>query len=302
MPLRIEQSMRYGLRGREYRLERRHDGQSLLVYEASDFIQMGDVWIPRVGAQRAYRPKEQGPKELDIDALAEKLLAEGAMRWTGELQLAFSHEWRILSIEPIDPSLNLWFEPQPGAEVVNMETHQRYVQGDEVASQKFAASEHAIEALVGHAAPEFPEGATWLNGQPLTWKALRGKVVILDFWADWCGPCRNDLPRLRQLHDDREKNGLTIIGVHLAGSKLASVKKAVGDFRIAFPVCIDLPNGGKLGKAEPMPFPSTFTSQFAIDSIPHFVVVDRRGSVAASLPNRFQDALAIAQRLAEAND
>jgi len=50
-----------------------------------------------------------------------------------------------------------------GAEVVNMETHKRYVQGDAAASEKFAAHDRAIEALVGRSAPEFPEGATWLN-------------------------------------------------------------------------------------------------------------------------------------------
>jgi thiol-disulfide isomerase/thioredoxin len=300
MPVRIEQSMRYGFQGREYRLERRPDGQSSWAYEASDFRLFGDVWVPYVGRQCTYRPKKQNPNGSDFDALAEKLLAEGTMRFPGELQLGYSYEWRILDIEQIDPSLNLWFEPQPGAEVVNMETRKRYVQGDAVASQTFAAREQAIEARVGHSAPEFPEGATWLNGQPLTWKALRGKVVILDFWADWCGPCRNDLPRLRQLHEDRGNNGLIIIGVHLAGSKRASVEKAISDLHLEYPICIDIPNRRETGKIEEMLFPSKFSSQFAIGAIPHFVVVDRHGIVAASLANRFQDALAIAHGLAKA--
>ncbi len=308
MPVRIEQTVRYGFQGRDYRLERRPDGQSPLLYEAADFTQFGGVWVPRVGSQSVYMPKvPDTPKGqvqtgFDFDTLADKLLADGTMRLSGELRLGSRYEWRILSIEPIAPSLKLWFEPQAGAEVYNMDTHTRSIEGDAAASKRFAVREQAIEARVGRAAPEFPAGATWLNGQPLTWKALRGKVVILDFWADWCGPCRNDLPRLRQLHDDRGKNGLIIIGVHVSGSELPSVKQAISELHLAYPICIDIPERRAPDKSEEGAFPSEFVSQFAIESIPHFVVVNRRGIVAASLPNRFQDALAIAEGLAKAKD
>jgi beta-lactamase regulating signal transducer with metallopeptidase domain/thiol-disulfide isomerase/thioredoxin len=302
MPVRIESSMRYGFHGRDYMLEPGPDGQAPLVCEASDFIQFKGVWVPRVGRECTYRNKERDDKGFDPDALVDRIVAEGAIRMTGELDIGRSKEWRILDIEPIDPSVNLWFEPQDGAEVVDMETHHRFVQGDAVASAKFAARENAIAALVGQPAPNFPEGATWLNGEPLSWEALRGKVVILDFWADSCGPCRNDLPQLRELHGDRQKNGLAIIGVHLAGSELADVKKAVSDLQLEYPICVDVPIHGEAKAGELKTFPSEFTSKFAIDGIPHFVVVDRQGVVAASLVNRFDDALAIAQRLAKAAD
>ena len=112
------------------------------------------------------------------------------IRLTGEYQVGRCMEWRILDIQSIDPSVNLWFEPQDGAEVVDMETHHRFVQGDAVASAKFAAREQGIAATGWPTRAEFPKGATWLNGEPLTWEALRGKVVILDFWADSCGACQ----------------------------------------------------------------------------------------------------------------
>ena len=94
--------------------------------------------------------------------------------------------------------------------------------------------------MVGKPAPEFPKDATWLNGQGLTWEALRGKVVILDFWADWCGPCRNALPKLSQLHEAREANGLAIIGVHPPGSELQSIKNVMDEFNLTYPICIDV--------------------------------------------------------------
>jgi thiol-disulfide isomerase/thioredoxin len=305
MPVRIEQTMRYGYGGREYRSERRGDGKGSLVYVASDFSRFRDVWVPRVGSQTLYVPKGYSPRQsqkFDPDALVDKLLAEGAARFPGDREIGYRFEWRILSMEPIDPSLNLWFEPQPGAEVLNMETNKRYVQGDAVASARFAARENAIAAPVGHAAPEFPKGAIWLNGEALTWQALRGKVVILDFWAISCGPCHNDLPRLRQLYQDRGKNGLAVVGVHVAGDDLKAIKKEVGALHLGYPMCIDTPLLHQKGKPEDQPFPSELTAQFGIDAIPHFVVVDRHGVVAASEAHRFQDALTIAQGLVKTKE
>ena len=103
------------------------------------------------------------------------------------------------------------------------------------------ARQRAIQALIGQPAPEFPQAATWLNSKPLTWASLRGKVVILDFWAEWCGPCRNDMPRLRDLNDAREANGLTVIGVHPPGSPPEAIKKVIDEFHLDYPTCVDVP-------------------------------------------------------------
>ncbi len=302
MPLQIEHSMGYKFQGQDYRLERRKDGLGYLVYEASNFEQFADVWVPRKGQQSSYQAKEKSQRAFDPDGIADQLLAKGKVSFPDELELAYRYEWRIIELEPIDPDVNLWFEPQDGAEVFNMDTHQRFVQGDAAASEKFAARDRAIEALVGLSAPEFPQGATWLNGEPLTWTTLRDKVVILNFWADWCGACHNDLLQLRELHENRTTNGLTVIGVHVAGSELTSVKKAVNDLRLAYPICVDVEIRRETNAKDETSFPSEFTAKFAIDGIPHFVVVDHRGIVAASLSNRFKDALAVAESLVKGKD
>jgi thiol-disulfide isomerase/thioredoxin len=68
-------------------------------------------------------------------------------------------------------------------------------------------------ALIGTPAV-FPENADgWVNGEALTADALKGKVVLLDFFAVWCGPCIATFPHLREWHDEYADKGLQIIGI-----------------------------------------------------------------------------------------
>jgi len=54
-----------------------------------------------------------------------------------------------------------------------------------------------------------------LDGKPFTLHDNKGKVIIMDFWATWCGPCRKEIPELIKLNDDFKKKGLLVIGVGL---------------------------------------------------------------------------------------
>lgn len=67
--------------------------------------------------------------------------------------------------------------------------------------------------LLGEKAPELRDVAHWLPAKPAPLSGLGGKVVLLDFWATWCGPCFEAFPDLAKWHNDLGKEGLVILGV-----------------------------------------------------------------------------------------
>jgi thiol-disulfide isomerase/thioredoxin len=55
------------------------------------------------------------------------------------------------------------------------------------------------------------------GGRGTSLSSLRGKVVLLDFWATWCGPCRQSMPKLQKLHETYARQGLVVIGLNIEG-------------------------------------------------------------------------------------
>ena len=85
------------------------------------------------------------------------------------------------------------------------------------------------------AAPDFK--LETLDGNPLSLSASHGKVILLNFWATWCGPCRAEIPDLIELQN-KYKDHLQIIGLAFEDEELADLKKAVAKTGINYPVAV----------------------------------------------------------------
>lgn len=98
-------------------------------------------------------------------------------------------------------------------------------------------------APTGTKAPEITGTQAWINSPPLTLAALKGKVVIVDFWTYSCINCLRTLPYLNTWHETYKDDGLVIIGVHTPEfafeKELPNVQKAVKDLNIQYPVVQD---------------------------------------------------------------
>jgi thiol-disulfide isomerase/thioredoxin len=87
--------------------------------------------------------------------------------------------------------------------------------------------------------PAIDIGAQFLNSNDLSLDELRGNVVILDFWATWCGPCRMEIPTFIQLYNDYHSKGLEIIGLSVEGGEGKSgsfFAKFISDNGMNYPV------------------------------------------------------------------
>lgn len=96
----------------------------------------------------------------------------------------------------------------------------------------------AVEkAEVGFKAPGFT--ARNLKGQRVQLSDYQGKVVLLNLWATWCGPCRVEMPGMENLYRRYRSQGMEILAVSLDRGEDEEVQKFTDDYRLSFPVLLD---------------------------------------------------------------
>lgn len=90
---------------------------------------------------------------------------------------------------------------------------------------------------IGHPAPVFQLEA--LSGEMQSLDAYRGKAVILNFWATWCGPCRDEMPSLEALYRRYQDRGLVVLGVSVDEEGWAPVQEFLKVIPVTFPILLD---------------------------------------------------------------
>jgi peroxiredoxin len=119
----------------------------------------------------------------------------------------------------------------------------------------------------GHAdsdrAPDFT--LPGLKGEPVRLSDFQGRVVLLDFWATWCGPCRMEVPHFKQLIEKYGGRGFVVLGVSLDDTGAEVVRPFVATHEIAYPVVI----GDQY----------TATRYGGVSALPTTFLIDRQGRV-----------------------
>ncbi len=120
----------------------------------------------------------------------------------------------------------------------------------------------ASAAGVKGPAPNFTLKA--LNGKNLKLSEMRGNVVMINFWASWCGPCRQEMPLLNALHNKYEALGFTVLGVNVEENS-SDARGFLGNTPVDFPVLLDNQN--------------TVSKMYDVVAMPTTVLVDRDGNM-----------------------
>ncbi|MFZ5724325.1 MAG: peroxiredoxin family protein [Pseudomonadota bacterium] len=116
--------------------------------------------------------------------------------------------------------------------------------------------------VTGKPAPDFTLKAT--SGKNVRLAEKRGDVVMINFWATWCGPCRQEMPHLEKLHGKYKDLGFTLLGVNVE-SDTTGMAKFLKDVPVSFAILNDGAN--RVAKL------------YGVDGMPSTVIVDRNGTV-----------------------
>lgn len=101
------------------------------------------------------------------------------------------------------------------------------------------ASTNLFAKAISGAAPNFTLKSN--NGKNIKLSELRGQVVLINFWASWCGPCRQEMPELDKLYSKYKKLGFVILGINVE-ENTAEALKIIADDKISFTILFDTEN------------------------------------------------------------
>ena len=143
------------------------------------------------------------------------------------------------------------YTPPPGTQVAD---------GNAMVKKMKDAQAHQA-GMLHKEAPDFTLKA--LDGKAVQLKSLRGKTVLIDFWASWCGPCKRALPHIQKLHDAFKGKGLVVLGINAEAAEVA--RKFMREKGYTFTTLED--EGGEVSRL------------YKVQGIPTTLVIDKDGIV-----------------------
>jgi peroxiredoxin len=125
-----------------------------------------------------------------------------------------------------------------------------------------AATTLAASGMEGQQAPDFALKSS--TGENLRLSEFRGDVVMINFWATWCGPCRQEMPLLDELYQRYERVGFNLLGVNIDDDSRRAMQM-IEDLGVSFPVLFDAQK--------------EVSKLYNVEAMPVTVLVDREGNV-----------------------
>ena len=125
-----------------------------------------------------------------------------------------------------------------------------------------AATSLASSGMTGQPAPDFALKSS--TGENLRLSEYRGDVVMINFWATWCGPCRQEMPLLDELYSRYQRVGFNLLGVNIDDDS-GRAMDMIRELGVSFPVLFD-------SRKE-------VSKLYEVDAMPVTVLVDREGNV-----------------------
>lgn len=105
------------------------------------------------------------------------------------------------------------------------------------------------------------------NGVKQALSLYKGKIIVLNFWATWCPPCRDEMPELSQLHTEYQAKNVTVLGIAVDEQK--AVKEFIAEHPVSYPLLVSEDDGMALGSA--------LGNSEGI--LPYTVIIDAQGEV-----------------------
>ena len=107
-----------------------------------------------------------------------------------------------------------------------------------------------------------------LDGREMTLSTLKGKVVLLDFWATWCAPCRAAIPHLINLQKTYQEKGVEVIGMNMDKGDVETVRRFVKSMDIPYPITLT---------------PEEVSRNYGVTGIPTTILIDKEGRIRQKL-------------------